>query len=109
MPVAASALAVLMVASLARAEQSHRTIEVINDSALKVTSYKTERNDAWSDNLLGQPVEAHAHRQVDFAVESGDCRAWTRIDFSDGTYVDADMDYCTTSQITVTFRGISWK
>ena len=25
------------------------------------------------------------------------------------TYVDADIDYCSTSQITVTFRGISWK
>lgn len=96
-------------AALALAADGPRTIELANDSAVQVTSLKTEKNDAWSDNRLAQPIAPGDRRQVDFAVRNGDCRAWTRIDFSDGTYVDADIDYCSTSQITVTFRGISWK
>jgi hypothetical protein len=106
---AASSLAVLAAGHAVFAADGQRRLSLANDSALQVTSFKTERNDVWSDNLLATPLGPRARRKMDFAVESGDCRAWTRIDFSDGTYVDADIDYCSTSRITVTFRGISWK
>lgn len=91
------------------AADGHWKFDLVNHSNAKVTSFKTQENGDWSDSWLDQTIAAGDEYEMDFGHADGDCTVRTRIDFSDGTYVDANIDYCNASTITVTNNGISWK
>lgn len=108
--VAATAVAtVLAVSSTPAFAGNHWKFDLENASRAKVISFKTKEAGEWSDNWLDAKVAPGETYEMDFGTDEGDCTVKTRIDFSDDTYVSADIDYCNASKITVHNDGITWK
>lgn len=80
-----------------------------NRSAANVTSFRTQENGVWSDNWLDEIILPGDTFEMDFGTNEGECTVRTRIDFTDGTYVDANIDYCNMTTITVRNKDVVWK
>jgi hypothetical protein len=106
---AAAVASVLAISSTPAFAAGHWKFDLVNASRAKVTSFKTKEDGAWSDNWLDTKVAPGETYEMDFGTDKGDCSVTTRIDFSDDTYVSADIDYCNASTITVNNDGITWK
>lgn len=83
--------------------------ELINKSAAHVTTFKTREGGQWSENWLEENVAPGETFDMDFGTDEGNCKVRTRIEFSDNTYVDANIDYCEADVITVRNSGITWE
>lgn len=103
-----AAVAVLLVATGAAAANEWK-FELENRSTANVTSFRTQENGAWSDNWLDEIIVPGDTFEMDFGTDEGNCTVRTRIDFTDGTYVDADIDYCDMKTITVRNKDVVWK
>lgn len=104
-----AAASVLALSSTPAFAAGHWKFDLENASKAKVISFKTKEDGDWSDNWLDTKVEAGETYEMDFGTDKGDCTVRTRIDFSDDTYVSADIDYCNAKTITVHNDGITWK
>lgn len=91
------------------AAAGHWKFDLANHSKAKVTSFRTKEDGEWSSSWLDQSIAPGETYEMDFGTDKGDCTVRTRVDFSDDTYVDADIDYCNASTITVNNDGITWK
>ncbi|MCG6121375.1 MAG: hypothetical protein MEP57_01510 [Microvirga sp.] len=80
-----------------------------NRSAASITTFRTQENGGWSDNWLEEIVAPGETFEMDFGTDEGECVVRTRIDFTDNTYVDADIDYCDMSTITVRNNDVVWR
>lgn len=83
--------------------------DLVNKSAASVLSFKTLDGRRWSKNWLEENVAPGETFVMDFGTDEGDCTVKTRIEFSDDTHVEADIDYCSASTITVRNSGIVWR
>ncbi|WP_181707812.1 hypothetical protein [Chthonobacter rhizosphaerae] len=75
------------------------TIENRSDAA--VTDFFTLENGEWSSNWLSARIKTRETFELDFGYDTGPCTIPTRIKFSDGTYFDEDVDYCSVSHFVV--------
>lgn len=101
---------VLLAASVAgQAAAASWKFELTNDSAARVTSFKTQENGVWSQNWLPVQVNPGETYEMDFGTDEGECTVRTRIWFTDQTYVDGSIDYCNMTTITVNADGITWE
>lgn len=103
-----AAVAALLVATGTVAANEWK-FDLENRSAANVTSFRTQENGAWSDNWLDEIIVPGDTFEMDFGTDEGNCTVRTRIDFTDDTYVDADIDYCNMSTITVRNNDVVWK
>lgn len=107
--IAVSALATAAFMASPASAAGHWKFNLVNASKAQVTGFKTKENGEWSASWLDQKVAPGDEFEMDFGHDDGDCTVRTRIDFSDDTYVDADIDYCHAATITVNNDGITWK
>lgn len=82
--------------------------ELVNKSNASVLSFKTQENGRWSKNWLEENVAPGETFDMDFGTDEGNCTVRTRIEFSDNTHVDANIDYCKASVITVRNNDVVW-
>jgi hypothetical protein len=80
---------------------------VINKSGLKVLSFQTNEDGAWSHNWLKENIAPGETFIMDFGTAEGECSVRTHITFNNDTYVDGDIDYCKVANIYVTESGIT--
>ncbi|NBN63351.1 hypothetical protein GWI72_01750 [Microvirga tunisiensis] len=99
----------LLIASAGFASAGSWVFNLENKSESHVTSFRTQENGAWSQNWLSENVAPGETFDMDFGTDEGSCVVRTRIDFTDGTYIDADIDYCDISLITVRNKDVVWK
>jgi hypothetical protein len=104
-----AAMSVLAVSGTPALAGGHWKFDLVNSSRAKVISFKTREDGEWSDNWLDTKVAPGETYEMDFGTDEGDCTVKTRIDFSDNTYVSADIDYCNASKIVVRNDGITWQ
>lgn len=79
-----------------------------NRSTANVTTFRTQENGTWSGNWLDEIIAPGETFEMDFGTNEGDCTVRTRIEFTDGTYVDTDIDYCNMTTITVRNKDVVW-
>jgi hypothetical protein len=106
--VAAGAAILLAGATTPAAAAGHWKFDLHNNSAAKVLTFKTQEDGEWSENWLPENVDPGETYEMDFGTDEGDCEVRTRISFSDGTYVDANIDYCHASNIYVRNDDVKW-
>ncbi|WP_041375412.1 hypothetical protein [Polymorphum gilvum] len=106
--VSGSALA-LLIAATVNASAGQWLFDLENRSEFSVTSFRTQENGQWSDNWLNEIVAPGEVFEMDFGTDEGDCVVRTRIEFTDNTYIDANIDYCDISVITVRNKDVVWK
>ena len=99
----------LMTALTGGAAANEWKFDLTNRSTANVTSFRTQENGKWSANWLDEIIVPGDTFEMDFGTDEGNCTVRTRIDFTDGTYVDADIDYCDMKTITVRNNDVIWK
>lgn len=99
----------LLLVTAGTAAATEWKFDLENRSAANVTSFRTQENGVWSDNWLDEIILPGDTFEMDFGTNEGECTVRTRIDFTDGTYVDANIDYCNMTTITVRNKDVVWK
>lgn len=75
--------------------------DLVNNTKSTVTSFKTKEDGEWSGNWLDQKMKAGEEFEMDFGTGEGDCVVRTQITFSDESYFDYDVDYCSVKVIHI--------
>jgi hypothetical protein len=101
--------AALLMASASLASAGSWVFNLENKSESQVTSFRTQEDGNWSQNWLPENVAPGETFDMDFGSDEGECTVRTRIDFTDGTYIDADINYCDITVITVRNKDVVWK
>lgn len=83
--------------------------DLVNRSNANILSFQTREGGAWSQNWLDEIVLPGETFIMDFGTDQGDCRVRTRMDFSDGTFFEGNIDYCSVSTITVRNNDVVWE
>lgn len=99
----------LLMASASLASAGSWVFNLENKSESQVTSFRTQEDGNWSQNWLPENVAPGETFDMDFGSDEGECTVRTRIDFTDGTYIDADINYCDITVITVRNKDVVWK
>lgn len=102
------AFASLALASTAMAGDGHWKFQVVNKSNTPATEFRTKENGQWSDNWISARIQPGDTFDMDFNHSDGDCVVRTQIHFVDGTYFDADVDYCKVSTLYMYENSLKW-
>eukprot|EP01037_Dinobryon_pediforme_P012281 gene12281-12367_t len=105
---AAAALVAFSMVSTAHAGD-HWKFKVINKSDTAATEFRTKENGDWSDNWISARIEPGDTFNMDFGHSDGDCSVRTQIHFVDGTYFDANVDYCNASKLYIYEKKLTWE
>jgi len=73
---------------------SHWKFSVVNKSQTAAIEFRTQEDGEWSSNWIKDRIEPGDSFDMDFGTDKGDCAVRTEIRFTDGSYFDADVDYC---------------
>jgi hypothetical protein len=73
---------------------NHWKFSVVNKSATAAIEFRTQEDGEWSSNWIKDRIEPGDAFDMDFGTDKGDCEVRTEIRFTDGSYFDADVDYC---------------
>jgi hypothetical protein len=107
------ALAATMVASLfapVQAEEGkHWKFNVVNKSNNPVVEFRTQEDGEWSENWISDRIEPGDDLELDFETDEGQCVVRTQIRFTDGTFFDADVDYCKANLLEISADTLVWK
>jgi hypothetical protein len=76
-------------------------IAVVNKSETAAIEFRTQEDGEWSSNWIKDRIEPGDSFDMDFGTDSGDCEVRTEIRFTDGSYFDADVDYCKVSTLYI--------
>lgn len=98
-----------LVVAASGASANQWLFDLENRSAASITSFRTQESGRWSGNWLEEIVLPGETFVMDFGTDQGDCTVRTRIEFTDNTYVDANIDYCNMSTITVRNNDVVWR
>lgn len=104
---AASALA-LAGPTLAAAAGDHWKFSVVNKSNVAAIEFRTQEHGEWSANWIKDRIEPGDKFEMDFGANQGDCTVHTQIHFTDGSYFDADVDYCKVSTLYIYDNKLTW-
>ena len=56
--------------------------------------FRTQEDGEWSSNWISDRVEPGDTFDMDFGTDKGNCTVRTQIRFTDGSYFDANVNYC---------------
>ncbi len=70
---------------------------------------RTKEDGEWSENWISNRVETGDEIELDFETDEGNCTVRTQIRFTDGTFFDADVDYCKASLLEIYNDKLVWK
>jgi hypothetical protein len=82
--------------------------DLVNRSNANILNFKTREGSSWSRNWLNEIVTPGETFIMDFGTNEGDCGVRTRMEFSDGTFFEDTIDYCSASTITVRNNDVVW-
>ena len=87
----------------------HWKFNVVNKSNVAAIEFRTQENGQWSSNWIKDRIEPGDTFNMDFGTDKGDCTVRTEIRFTDGTYFDADVDYCKVSTLNIFDQKLTWE
>ena len=96
--------AVAVMGALALGGSAHAAqwkFKVYNKSETAAVEFRTQEDGEWSSNWISDRIEPGDHFDMDFGTDKGDCTVRTQIRFTDGTYFDANVDYCKISNLYI--------
>lgn len=82
--------------------------KVYNKSQTAAVEFRTQEDGEWSKNWISDRIEPGDTFNMDFGHDDGNCKVRTQIRFTDGTYFDADVDYCKVSNLYVFEQRMTW-
>jgi len=97
---AAMAAAALAVLPAIPAQSADADFNLHNDSSGVIIAFYLEGSDGWSDDWLDEVVMPGDVFGMAFDYD-GECELGTRVEFADGTYLDALVDYCEIDNVYV--------
>ena len=80
---------------------NHWKFAVVNKSETAAIEFRTQEDGEWSSNWIKDRIEPGDTFNMDFGTDKGDCTVRTEIRFTDGSYFDADVDYCKVSTLYI--------
>ena len=80
---------------------NHWKFNVVNKSQTAAIEFRTQEDGEWSQNWIKDRIEPGDTFDMDFGTDKGDCTVRTEIRFTDGSYFDADVDYCKVSTLYI--------
>jgi len=80
---------------------NHWKFAVVNKSQTAAIEFRTQEDGEWSANWIKDRIEPGDSFDMDFGTDKGDCSVRTEIRFTDGSYFDADVDYCKVSTLYI--------
>src|ERR1700744_128731 len=87
----------------------HWEFYIVNKSNVPAVEFRTQDNGEWSSNWIKDRIEPGDKFNMDFGTDKGDCTIRTQIRFLDGTYFDADVDYCKASTLYMYDNKLTWE
>jgi hypothetical protein len=82
--------------------------KVVNKSQTSAIEFRTREDGRWSKNWISDRIEPGDTFDMDFGTDEGDCTVRTQIRFTDGSYFDADVDYCKVSTLYLYENRLRW-
>lgn len=108
--IAAGAIAGIAASTnLAAAADKEWKFDVVNKSNTAAVEFRTQEDGEWSENWISKRIEPGDEVELDFETDEGNCTVRTQIRFVDGSYFDADVDYCKASLLEVYENKLLWK
>ncbi|THD47498.1 MAG: hypothetical protein E7774_04695 [Bradyrhizobium sp.] len=104
--VAASAMVLATVPAQAG---NHWKFNVVNKSTTAAIEFRTQEDGQWSQNWIADRIEPGDTFAMDFGTDEGDCSVRTEIRFTDGSFFDADVDYCKVSTLYIHEDKLTWE
>lgn len=95
-----AALAVALATPAIGAAKSWK-FSLTNNSNKEVVEFRTQEDGEWSENWIDARIEAGDEIELDFETDEGACQVRTQVRFTDGTYFDADVDYCAADKLVI--------
>jgi len=95
--------------SLAPAHAGSWKFNVENKGNSPVIEFRTQEEGEWSENWIENRIEAGDKVELDFETDEGKCTVRTQIRFDDGSYFDADVDYCKANLLEIHTDTLVWK
>jgi hypothetical protein len=90
------------------AEKSWK-FDVENKGNSPIIEFRTQEEGEWSENWIENRIEPGDKVELDFETDEGKCTVRTQIRFVDGTYFDADVDYCKANLLEIYTDTLVWK
>ncbi|HEV3045067.1 MAG TPA: hypothetical protein VGY52_14490 [Roseiarcus sp.] len=87
----------------------HWKFDVVNKSTVAAVEFRTQESGEWSSNWIKDRMEPGDKFNMDFGTDKGDCTVRTQIHFTDGTFFDADVDYCKVSTLYIFDKKLTWE
>ena len=91
------------------AEEKSWKFDVVNKGNSPVIEFRTQEDGEWSENWISERIEPGDTDTLDFETDEGSCTVRTQIRFTDGTYFDADVDYCKADLLEIYTDTLLWK
>ncbi len=83
--------------------------DVVNKGNSPVIEFRTQEEGEWSENWIENRIEPGDTVELDFETDEGKCTVRTQIRFIDGSYFDADVDYCKANLLEIHTDTLIWK
>jgi acetyltransferase-like isoleucine patch superfamily enzyme len=94
----------------AAAASAHWRFDLVNKSNVAAVEFRTQVNGSWSPNWIGDRIEPGDKFHMDFGSDMGaDCNVRTEIRFTDGSFFDADVDYCKVTTLYIFDNKLTWE
>ena len=74
---------------------------VVNRGSHPALEFRTQEEGEWSENWLEKRLNPGASIEMDFETDEGQCTVRTQIRFTDGSYFDANVNYCTVKTLYI--------
>lgn len=87
----------------------HWKFDVVNHGNDSVVEFRTQEEGEWSENWIDTRMEPGDTTTLDFETNEGKCTVRTQIRFTNGSYFDADVDYCKASTLEINNDTLVWK
>jgi hypothetical protein len=75
--------------------------KVVNRGSHPALEFRTREEGEWSENWLERRLAPGATIELDFETDQGSCTVRTQIRFTDGSYFDANVNYCNVSTLYI--------
>jgi hypothetical protein len=92
------------------AANAHWRFDIVNKSKVAAVEFRTQSNGAWSPNWIGDRIDPDDRFHMDFGADiANDCTVRTEIRFNDGSFFDADVDYCKVTTLYIYDNKLTWE
>lgn len=106
---AACVAVVFLVSSFQQAEAGKSwKFNVLNKSRTPAVEFRTKEDGSWSKNWIEDRIQPGDEFEMDFGTDEGNCTVRTQITFTDGSFFDADVDYCKVSNLYIYENRLTW-